>query len=301
MPAITCRERDLVARETTIETTIRMASGPAAPWQARQHVRSGLHAKLSAGRMCDLVLLTSELVTNAVEYSEAGPLDLTVVRGDTFTRIEVSNPSETWAEAPERQSPEADQVGGWGLFLVEQLSERWGTRDSHCTVWFEFDHPESRLGDVWTVLQGVAYPAARDEIVAAALAAAGTTSVSTRLEGLDHESYDDAEAACLELVYRRAESNPGLVAIRAEVCERCGFARTPGEPHSCIEEKALFSESVNAVTAAFDRFDESTARQAVSDDLRNGEDRRKVFMNIDAAEERRGTSRRSGRRRDDAR
>ena len=265
MPAITCRERDLVARETTTETTIRMASGPAAPWQARQHVRSGLHANLSAGRMCDLVLLTSELVTNAVEYSEAGPLDLTVVRGDTFTRIEVSNPGETWAEAPEPRSPEADQVGGWGLFLVEQLSDRWGTSDSNCTVWFEFDHSWANLSDVWTVLQGVGYPATREEIVGAALAAAGATSVVTRLEGLDHESYEDAEAACLELVYRRAEMNTGLVAITAEVCECCGFARMPGEPHSCIEEKALFSESVNAVTAAFDRFDDSTASRRSGD------------------------------------
>ena len=54
----------------------------------------------------------------------------------------------------------------------------------------------------------------------------------TRLEGFEHESYEDAEVACLELVYRRADSNPGLVAISAEVCESCGFARTPGEPHS---------------------------------------------------------------------
>src|SRR3954465_2179620 len=273
MPAIPCRERDLVARETTIETTIRMASGPAAPWQARQHVRSGLHAKLSAGRMCDLVLLTSELVTNAVEYSEAGPLDLTVVRGDTFTRIEVSNPNETWAEAPERQSPDADQVGGWGLFLVEQLSDRWGTSDSHCTVWFEFDHSWAHLSDVWTVLQGVGYPATRGEIVGAALDAAAVRSVVTRLQGLDHESYEDAEAACLELVYRRAEMNTGLVAITAEVCERCGYASPPGEVPSCIEERAVFSEAANAVTAAFERFDESTERQAVIGYARSGQDR----------------------------
>src|SRR3954451_24889223 len=122
MPAITCRERDLVARETTTETTVRMTSGPTAPWQARQHVRSGLPEDLPAGRMCDLVLLTSELVTNAVEYSETGPLDLTVVKGLTFTRIEVCNPYESWVQAPEPQPPEPDRVGGWGLFLVEQLS-----------------------------------------------------------------------------------------------------------------------------------------------------------------------------------
>jgi anti-sigma regulatory factor (Ser/Thr protein kinase) len=286
MPAITCWERDSVARETTIETTTRMASGPAAPRLARRHVRSGLPTDLAAGRTGDLVLLTSELVTNAVEYSEAGALELTIARGDTFTRIEVSNPNESWAEAPEPQSRDADQEGGWGLFLVEQLSDRWGTSDSNCTVWFELDHPDTRLSDVWTVLQGIGYPATREKIVAAGVAA-GATSVVTRLEGLDHESYEDAEAACLELVYRRAEMNPGVVAITAEVCERCGFARTPGEPHSCIEQKALFSESVNAVTAAFERFDESAEKQAVSDNLRSG---------ADEARE----SRPSGRSRDDA-
>jgi len=147
MPAITFRERDFVARETTTETTIRMAPGPTAPWLARQHVRSGLPAGLSAGRACDLVLLTSELVTNAVQYSEAGPLDLTVMLGDTFTRIEVSNPTQSWARAPESHSPEPDQTGGWGLFLVEQLSDRWGTSDTECTVWFEFDHSAAAAGD----------------------------------------------------------------------------------------------------------------------------------------------------------
>ena len=270
MPAITCRERDLVARETITETTIRMAPGRAAPGLARQHIRSGLPADLSAGRMCDLVLLTSELVTNAVEYSDAGSLDLTIVRGRTFTRIEVSSPNESWARAPEPHSPEPDQIGGWGLLLVEQLSDRWGTSDADCMVWFEFDHPAPPLSDV-------------------------------RLDALESECYEDAEAVSLELVDRRAESNPGVVAITAEVCERCGFCRARGEPHSCIEEKARFFESVNAVIEAFERFDESTARQAVSDDLRSGEDRRQVSMTVGAADERRDPSRPRGGRQDDVR
>src|SRR3954453_12937893 len=72
MPAITTQERDLVARETSTQTTVHLEWGPNAPWTARQHVRSQLPADLAPGRTCDLVLLTSELVTNAVEYSEAG-------------------------------------------------------------------------------------------------------------------------------------------------------------------------------------------------------------------------------------
>jgi len=255
MPAITTQERDLVARETSTQTTVHLEWGPNAPWTARQHVRSQLPADLAPGRTCDLVLLTSELVTNAVEYSEAGPLELTVVRGLTFTRIEVCNPYERWVQAPAPQRPEPGQVRGWGLFLVEQLSARWGTSDSDCTVWFEFDHCEFPLSDVWTILQGVGYPATRDEIVAAAVAAAASPAEVTRLEGLDHESYESAEAACPELVYRRAESNPGLVVISPDVCAGCGFLRTPGERHSCTDEKALFFDSVNGVTATFERMD----------------------------------------------
>jgi len=148
MPAITRWERDLVARETTTETTIRMAPGPTAPELARQHVRSGLLADMPTGCMCDLVLLTSELVTNAVEYSDAGSLDLTIVRGRTFTRIEVSNPDASWARAPEPHSLEPDQTGGWGLFLVEQLSDGWGTSDADCMVWFEFDHRSTVSDDL---------------------------------------------------------------------------------------------------------------------------------------------------------
>jgi hypothetical protein len=52
----------------------------------------------------------------------------------------VSNPNETWANAPAPRSPDSDQVAGRGLFLVEQLSDRWGTSDADCTVWFELDH-----------------------------------------------------------------------------------------------------------------------------------------------------------------
>src|SRR3954453_17520729 len=113
MPAISCQERALVSRETTTETPIRRAPAPAAPSLAREHVRSGFPADLSAGRMGDLVLLTSELVTNAVQYSKTRPLDLTVVRGETFTRIEVSNPSESWARAPQAHPPVPGQVDGW--------------------------------------------------------------------------------------------------------------------------------------------------------------------------------------------
>ena len=133
--------RDPVASNDPHESKVSLAWGPLAPARAREHVRDARPSELSAARMCDLVLLTSELVTNAYEHSRAGPLDLNVIRAATFTRIEVSNPGESWAKAPEASVPDPDQIGGWGLFLVEQISDRWGSTDTACTVWFEFDHP----------------------------------------------------------------------------------------------------------------------------------------------------------------
>jgi hypothetical protein len=185
-----------------------------------------------------LVLLTREVVTNAVQHSSADAIEISVGRGTTFTRIEVTNPGQGWDGRPELRSG-VDEAGGWGLFLVEQLSDRWGVSDSDHMVWFEFDHPE-------------------------------------------------------EMPFsRRPETNSSVVAITAEVCERCGFPRTAGESHSCIEEKALFAESANGVTGTFERIDESTARRAVSEDLRSGPDRRQAGTQVGPIEERRHPIRRA--------
>ena len=211
---------------------LRLARGVTAPALARHHVRSEIAALFTAGRLDDLVLLTSEVVTSAVEYSRAGAIEISVVGGTTFTRIEVSSPSEGWVRHSEPRANEPDEPGGWGLFLAEQLSDRWGVSESDHTVWFEFDHADDN------------FPG-------------------------------------------RVESNHSLVTITAEACERCGFPRTAGESHSCVEEKALFAESVNAVTGTFERFDESTARQAKSEDLRSGPDRRHSGTQIERTEERR--------------
>jgi hypothetical protein len=38
------------------------------------------------------------------------------------------------------------KVGGWGLFLVEKLADRWGVaRNSLTRVWFEIDLDRPRV------------------------------------------------------------------------------------------------------------------------------------------------------------
>jgi hypothetical protein len=149
------------------------------------------------------------------------------------------------------------------------------------------------MEDILVLLQHVEYPATRQQLIDQAAASGLTFAGVSRLQALESRRYQSVDDVSDDLFGRRAESNPSVVAITAEVCERCGFPRTAGELHSCIEQKALFAESANGVTETFERLDESTARQAVSEDLRSGVDRRQSGTRVGPIEERRHPPRRA--------
>lgn len=112
------------------------------------------------------------------------------------------------------------------------------------------------MDELLSAIERLAYPATRKDLIAA-LTEAGTEEESlARIESLPRERYDSADELSRDLVRRRAESNPSLVAITAEPCEECGFPRLPGRPHSCIEEKARFAESANSVSDEFELLDD---------------------------------------------
>jgi serine/threonine-protein kinase RsbW len=75
----------------------------------------------------DAVLLTSELVTNAIAHTasgKGGKVVVTVHRADTRVRVEVQDDGSD-------QAPAAHPVGesresGFGLELVELIADRWG-------------------------------------------------------------------------------------------------------------------------------------------------------------------------------
>ncbi|MET8448554.1 SpoIIE family protein phosphatase [Streptomyces sp. NPDC005209] len=79
-------------------------------------------------------LVASELVTNTYRYAE-GPVTLRLIRTQTLI-CEVSDTSHT---SPHLRRAHSTDEGGRGLFLVAQLTERWGTRYTHDgkTVWTE--------------------------------------------------------------------------------------------------------------------------------------------------------------------
>ncbi|MCZ0987283.1 protein phosphatase [Streptomyces diastatochromogenes] len=95
-------------------------------------------AKLTEWALTELAftteLVASELVTNAYRYA-AGPVTLRLIRTHSLI-CEVSDTSHT---SPHLRRALSTDEGGRGLFLVAQLTERWGTRYTRDgkTVWTE--------------------------------------------------------------------------------------------------------------------------------------------------------------------
>jgi serine/threonine-protein kinase RsbW len=110
-----------------------------APAIARAAVSAQLQAKGADGSFGQtVVLLVSEVVSNAVRHS-GGPPDATIGLEATVTedhvRVAVTDAGEGFTPRP--RDPE--RLGeGYGLFLLEKASRRWGVEhDGATTVWFE--------------------------------------------------------------------------------------------------------------------------------------------------------------------
>jgi PAS domain S-box-containing protein len=112
-----------------------LSSIPSIAAQARALVRE----QLTAWHLDDLAdtaeLLVSELVTNALRYGR-GDIGLRLLRAAGNLVCEISDGLES---APRLRTVHFSDEGGRGLYLVDQLSQRWGTRttDHGKIVWFE--------------------------------------------------------------------------------------------------------------------------------------------------------------------
>ncbi|MEH0573206.1 SpoIIE family protein phosphatase [Streptomyces sp. B21-108] len=84
-------------------------------------------------------LVVSELVTNALRYA-GGPIGLRLIREKVLV-CEVTDPSNT---QPRLRRARTTDEGGRGLFLVAQLTSRWGSRygEHGKTIWAEQALPE---------------------------------------------------------------------------------------------------------------------------------------------------------------
>jgi anti-sigma regulatory factor (Ser/Thr protein kinase) len=96
--------------------------------RARSEVRVWLGSSHPA--IDDVVLATSELVTNAITHSDSAPGDfigLTVTEAKGIVYVEVTD-AGSGASGPQiRKDPDAKH--GRGLLIVREISLDWGTRE----------------------------------------------------------------------------------------------------------------------------------------------------------------------------
>ncbi len=98
-----------------------------APSLARRFVAETLNGQRSGP---NLPLLVSELVTNAVRHGASSRLILRLIVRGSVARVEV------------RQEGACDELtpgssGGYGLTIIEALSDSWGTGEDWNGVWLE--------------------------------------------------------------------------------------------------------------------------------------------------------------------
>ena len=105
---------------------VRLATGPAAAAEARRRVRDAIRSWQVPVDLDAALLLTSELVTNAVRH-EAGQGTRSVMLSIASSRgrLRVDVP-DTSCSLPAVAEVPADAETGRGLLLVETLSDEWG-------------------------------------------------------------------------------------------------------------------------------------------------------------------------------
>ena len=121
-----------------------LRTGSVAPGEARRHVRDRLVEDLPPQVVADVELLTSELVSNAVRHATMGAADtigLNIAIGPQTIRVAVIDGGAGFDSTKLDRSPGPDE-GGWGLFLVEEMSDRWGIDKDPHGVWFEIDRDD---------------------------------------------------------------------------------------------------------------------------------------------------------------
>jgi anti-sigma regulatory factor (Ser/Thr protein kinase) len=108
---------------------------------ARRAVLAG-HDHLPAAVREDVLLLVTELVGNSVRHAGAGPdgsVRVELRHWPERVRVEVVDTGPDCARIRPSSSP--DDLGGWGLVLVDRISARWGVGrgPGFTRVWFEIE------------------------------------------------------------------------------------------------------------------------------------------------------------------
>jgi anti-sigma regulatory factor (Ser/Thr protein kinase) len=107
-----------------------------------RHALDPLGGAVDQSELNVLRLLVTELLTNSVRHAETEAyiaLDVEIYPNSVRVVVSDRGPGFQPEKAPR---PHSDRPGGWGLCLVDRLSDRWGVSlGERTSVWFEMNRP----------------------------------------------------------------------------------------------------------------------------------------------------------------
>jgi anti-sigma regulatory factor (Ser/Thr protein kinase) len=126
-------------RVRTLRVELPLERDVQAPALARAEITGCCRELELDGSLCQsLVLLVSEVVSNAVRHSSGAPdaqVGLLASFGERTIRVTVTDAGEGFTPRPRDPARTHD---GYGLYLLEKVADRWGVESRGDTkVWFE--------------------------------------------------------------------------------------------------------------------------------------------------------------------
>lgn len=105
---------------------------------ARAHLRRQVQQLLRPATLDDALILTSELVTNAIRHGRPAVTLAVALEPSALTVIVTDTSPDLPPLAPAK--PPVDSPGGRGLVVVDALADQWGITPQHANpgkaVWF---------------------------------------------------------------------------------------------------------------------------------------------------------------------
>lgn len=111
-----------------------MQRTPTAAVDARRAVLRRFGELLGEETLDDVLLVVSELVTNALLHGR-GRIELRMALDSRHVTGAVTDEGRGFDERPQEYDPA--RIGGHGLHIVDRIAESWGTSDRSTNVWFQ--------------------------------------------------------------------------------------------------------------------------------------------------------------------
>lgn len=121
-----------------------IAPAVAVPATARRLIVDWFGDQLEREELERARLAVSELATNAVRHG-VGEITVRAELDEDRLLVEVIDRGSGFERVVRER--DFDQVGGWGLHIVDAAVSRWGIHEGTTHVWFEIERRGPRVGE----------------------------------------------------------------------------------------------------------------------------------------------------------